>query len=38
MSLTVSSGITRVTGMVLVALALVAGLLPLQATPVRGPG
>src|SRR5215212_633705 len=34
MSLTVSSGITRVTGMVLVALALVAGLLPLPARPV----
>ncbi len=34
MSLTVSSGITRVIGMVLVALALVAGLLPLQASPV----
>src|SRR5215213_1746867 len=34
MSLTVSSGITRVTGMVLVALALVAGLHPLQASPV----
>src|SRR5215212_10077844 len=35
MSLTVSSGITRVTGMVLVALALVAGLLPLQASPAQ---
>src|SRR5215204_5543579 len=34
MSLTVSSGITRVTGMVLVALALIAGLLPLQAGSV----
>src|SRR5215207_37488 len=35
MSLTVSSGITRVTGMVLVALALVAGLHPLQASPAQ---
>src|SRR5215207_9633886 len=35
MSLTVSSGITRVTGMVLVALALVVSVLPLQASPAQ---